>query len=371
MDSGQSLFECYLCHTPLVGDARTKEHIVLNALGGRYHSYDLICRGCNAKMGHSIDAELAKQLTPVANLLGLERKRGRARNVIVAREDGEEFVREPGGRLHPSRTMVATHIQGSRLHYEARGAPRKIRQALRKLQKKYPSIDVADALEQVEDQVTYVREPLTFTLNQLGGDEALRAVAKTAANFAVWKGRVRTPSCASFISGAEAQNGFAWWWVGPDPLVRRPPRGVLNAIVLVGGEGVVRAYVELLHAFRFGVLVQETYDGPDFVQSLARDALTGFEVDLDPNAFEWEVSEYPPAEAVREHLLTVIREAEVTSFERTLADIVDHAFARARETSGPDANADDLRSSFWKELEPLLVGLASGSRHPERGSLDE
>jgi len=267
--------------------------------------------------------------------------------------------------------MVSTHVEGSTLRFEARGAPRKIRQALRKLEKRYPTIDIADALDQVEDQVTYVREPLTFTLNQLGGDEALRAVAKTAANFAVWKGRVRTPACASFISGEETQNDFAWWWVGPDPFVFRPPRGVLNAIVLVGGEGVVRAYVELLHAFRFGVLLQETYDGPGFVQVLARDTMAGSEVDLDANAFEWEVSEYPPAEDVREHLLTVIREAEVTSLERTLADIIDHAFARALETSGPDANTEDLRSFFWEEFEPLLVGLVSGSRHPEHDSSDE
>ena len=113
--------DCYLCLSPLTGEARSEEHIIPNALGGRCSSYDLLCRDCNNSTGQRIDAELASQLLPVANLLGIKRERGKVPNVIVKRESGEELVRDSSGNMRPRRTSVASRLEGSTLRFEASG----------------------------------------------------------------------------------------------------------------------------------------------------------------------------------------------------------------------------------------------------------
>ena len=60
---------CVLCEAPLVGDARTREHVIPASLGGRRRTVKALCRECNSTTGHSWDAELERQLRPAALLV--------------------------------------------------------------------------------------------------------------------------------------------------------------------------------------------------------------------------------------------------------------------------------------------------------------
>ena len=60
---------CVLCETPLVGDARTREHVLPASLGGKQRTVKALCRECNSTTGHSWDAELERQLRPAALLV--------------------------------------------------------------------------------------------------------------------------------------------------------------------------------------------------------------------------------------------------------------------------------------------------------------
>jgi hypothetical protein len=362
--------KCYLCGARLVGEARTKEHVILNALGGRHYSYDLICQACNSGTGHLIDAELANQLRAVTNLLGVQRNRGKTQNVIVRRDSGEELIREPSGRMHPRRTSASSRLEGRTLQFEASGAPREVRRHLRKLKKKYPTIDIADALEKMKDQVSYTSERLTFYLDQLGGPTALRAVAKIAANFAVWREHVGTPSSALFISGKTQENDVAWWWSGADPIVERPSDAVLNVVSLVGGEGRIRAYVELLHAFRFGVLVDESYTGPYFTEVLARDVMTGLKIDLEWDPTKWKIDDLPELEDFRERMVLLGRVAEAASLERTVGEIANRG-SRTLQEYRPNATSEDAAQMMWKEMEPLVLALLRTSRVTDSEAPDD
>lgn len=354
--------DCYLCLRPLTGEDRSEEHIIPNALGGRCSSYDLLCRDCNNSTGRGIDAELASQVLPVANLLGIKRERGEVPNVVVKRENGEELVRDSRGNMRPRRTSVASRLEGSTLRFEARGGPREVRQALRKLKKRYPTIDISDALDKIQAQISYTRESLEFSLDQLGGPTALRAVAKIAANFAVWRQHVVVPSCAPFVSGETQKNDVAWWWSGADPIVERPSDTVLNVVGLVGGEGRIRAYVELLHAFRFGVVVHEPYTGPSFTEVLARDVMTGSWIDVEWDPAKWKIDDLPPAEDFPGRMDAIVRVAQVAAHERSIREIVERAFARTLQERGPDATTEDLRPILWEEMESFVLAQIRASR---------
>jgi len=311
---------------------------------------------------------LSKQLLPCANLLGFDRDRKQTPNVIVERETGENAIRDRLGNMRPLRPSVSAHLDGSTLHVEAQaGTVSEIMKELRRLQKKHPKLDLSGVRDQIETTITPVVESTTFRIDDLGGDEALRAVAKIAANFAVWKGHLDQPACASFISGATKRNETVWWWAGDDPLVLRPEKAILNVVGLSGADGAVLAYVELLHAFRFGVAVEHGYDGPDFSDVLARDVMTGEELDLRWDASNWEVTEVPPADPILERLAELMRVAEKASHDRALSEAINRAFERTWREHGEEATGEQLRPILLEELQPLLIArIRAANTKPEQ-----
>lgn len=62
---------CYICGDEITDKNCTDEHIILNALGGHLHSYTVICKGCNTKMGETADAKLAEDLSFYTDFLGV------------------------------------------------------------------------------------------------------------------------------------------------------------------------------------------------------------------------------------------------------------------------------------------------------------
>ena len=57
---------CVLCGTFLVGEARTREHVIPASLGGKRRTSKALCRQCNSTTGHSWDAVLEQQLRAAA-----------------------------------------------------------------------------------------------------------------------------------------------------------------------------------------------------------------------------------------------------------------------------------------------------------------
>ena len=60
---------CVLCEAPLVGEARSLEHVIPASLGGKRRTSKALCRQCNSTTGHEWDAELEGQLRPASLLV--------------------------------------------------------------------------------------------------------------------------------------------------------------------------------------------------------------------------------------------------------------------------------------------------------------
>lgn len=67
---------CYMCPVELTEENSSKEHIILNAMGGRLKPKDLLCKTCNSKIGHDADSELAKQFEFLSAYLQVKRDSG-------------------------------------------------------------------------------------------------------------------------------------------------------------------------------------------------------------------------------------------------------------------------------------------------------
>lgn len=70
-------YYCYIFGKEITAENRTDEHIILNAIGGHLHSYTIICKDCNTRMGESADAKLAEDLSFFTDMLKVRKNRQR------------------------------------------------------------------------------------------------------------------------------------------------------------------------------------------------------------------------------------------------------------------------------------------------------
>lgn len=92
---------CVLCKTQL-SESEKPEHILLDALGGRKTTRDVLCSICNNKMGAGPDKDLAESvasLRTIANLKSGSRKK--APSLLVKPESGEAYELSPEGTPTP------------------------------------------------------------------------------------------------------------------------------------------------------------------------------------------------------------------------------------------------------------------------------
>ncbi|MGK7940736.1 MAG: HNH endonuclease [Crocosphaera sp.] len=92
--------KCYVCEKEITEENQYNEHIIVNAIGGKLKSKNLICSNYSPDFD-SIDTELAKQLNLITCHLDVKRERGNKKipkttATIVA--TGEEIFIEPGGK---------------------------------------------------------------------------------------------------------------------------------------------------------------------------------------------------------------------------------------------------------------------------------
>ena len=87
---------CYLCGEMLTSENESEEHIILNALGGRYKSKKLLCKNCNNKSGTYWDAILANQYHFFTSVLELDLERGKTLALKMKEENGVEYILKNG-----------------------------------------------------------------------------------------------------------------------------------------------------------------------------------------------------------------------------------------------------------------------------------
>ncbi|MCK2053802.1 HNH endonuclease [Methylobacterium sp. 37f] len=93
--------KCIFCDTTL--DRSTKpEHVLLNALGGRKTTTQVICSECNNQFGNGIDKALSAQVEVIRNMLQMKSGTGKAAPMLRKVQAGSEIVNMYGdGMIEP------------------------------------------------------------------------------------------------------------------------------------------------------------------------------------------------------------------------------------------------------------------------------
>ena len=92
--------KCISCLTDIASKT-SPEHVLLNALGGKFKSYNQICNDCNNRTSDT-DRALAQSVEVLRNLGDLQTERGTAPKIQnVVAEDGNRYDLLPGNRIVP------------------------------------------------------------------------------------------------------------------------------------------------------------------------------------------------------------------------------------------------------------------------------
>jgi len=276
---------CYVCGVEISKDNWTLEHILLNSIGGRLKSRDLICRDCNSSFGHEIDNILAEQLKIFANQLYISREDGEEPpHVYGTAKGGERISLDPGGK--PIRVKPEINVDAGekevRVQIKARNVS-EARKILNGLKRKYPNLDVEEVLKQAIPQSEYLREIVVLGM-QFGGDEAFRSVTKSAINFFILHGGEPRwiEHLLPYITKGDQKNVVWFFYDHNEEFNGKSTEQVVHGLVLRGDptERVLWCYVELFNAVRYVVLLNDDYDGSPMAEQYIFDVLQASDVEL-------------------------------------------------------------------------------------------
>lgn len=179
---GENMSNCYICGVELNDKNESGEHIILNALGGRYKSKKLLCKNCNNSIGSDCDAALANQYHFLTNMLELDLERGKPRAVTMESDDGLEYKIKSGESpelAHPIVEIEKTDSGNKEISIIARNKY-ELKKILENLKEKRFEIDIEKSLGSAvckKEPFPQLRKRLIF-----GGIKSFPAILKMAVN---------------------------------------------------------------------------------------------------------------------------------------------------------------------------------------------
>lgn len=275
--------KCYVCNSLLTEANKTVEHIILNAIGGRLKSAQLMCAGCNGKLGSSCDAVLAKQLQFIAGYLQVKRERGDIPTTKGAvAKDGTLYNLVDG--ITPTIAKPKFEITdvegGKKYHIQVRNDD-ELKQQLSRVKKIYPHFDVEEGIKHAKQHNGPLNEPLQIT-QDVGGSEVFRSVAKTACNFYTLHDgdRSHIVDVVDFLLG-ERDNEFVCHFYPTNEIYHQERDEVLHLLHLQGNRdtGLVYCVVEFFSLNTYLVILSRNYTGPALSETYAYDVVNARTVD--------------------------------------------------------------------------------------------
>ena len=269
--------KCYNCEEELTKENRSNEHIILNACGGKLSSEDLLCKTCNNNFGSTYDAMLARQTSILSNLLHINRDRSNPPAIKgKVSSTGEDIFIPFDGELRKAKPIIIDRREGDqvRLTIEARDM-KEFKQIAKGLKKKYPGLPLEDLIQSAKHYQGYLNDSVVLGEN-IGGDDAFKAVTKAAVNYFIHKGGYRNyivhllPYLRNQVIIDVARLHFI-----PLSIYKFEEKEVSHIIKLIGNpdEAILYCYIEYFNAQTYIVWLSKNYDGPAIDETYIYDVI--------------------------------------------------------------------------------------------------
>jgi hypothetical protein len=268
---------CYKCENELNELNSSDEHIILNACGGKLSSKDLLCKICNNEFGSTSDAALARQTKVLSHLLQVKRDRNKTPDIRgKSTTTGEGIVITKKGDIRKAKPTINIQQTGDQILLNVNANNwKEVSQIVVGLKRKYPNFPEKDFYKAAKEQKGYLNDSVSFE-EQVGGDEAFRAVTKAAVSFYIFKGGDRKiiKHLLPYLTG-EIQLTAAILHFLPLSIYDFDEDEVSHIIKLFGNpqEKILYCYIEYFNAQCYLVKLNDAYDGPPIDETYIYDVV--------------------------------------------------------------------------------------------------
>lgn len=268
---------CYLCLEELSKNNSSREHILLNAIGGRLKSDKLLCKDCNSKFGHEADTELARQLLFLSSYLNIKREKGSNPIIKGAKsKDGKTYNLINGFTPVLSKPTIESKTKEGITNYtiNARNEQDLINM-LKRIQKKEPKFDIELAKKNAIRREEYLSEPISVDLN-IGGDLAFKSLVKIAVNYYIFSRNEKDEvnHLFNYLKGLEELK-IGKHYYPENSIYIQEEKEVIHLIHLVGDKNrnLLYAFIELFSSYSFIILLSTEYQGKEFASTYCYDVI--------------------------------------------------------------------------------------------------
>lgn len=286
---------CYLCHKILNPQNESKEHILLNSIGGRLKSKKLLCKFCNSKFGHVADSELANQLAFLSSFLQIKREKGNNPKINGAKnKDGVEYNILDGNKPVLAKPKFEQINENGEIKYSitARNEKESLK-ILKSLKKKHPELDLDHAIQNMQFKEEYLDQPLIHNIT-IGGDLAFKSIVKTAVNY-----YLHTQNEVEYIEHlfpylrSELELKIANHFYPKKVIYKKEPNEIIHLIHIYGNKHSQQlyCYIEFFSTYSFLVLLSDKYQGNNISTTYCYDLLKNEELSKSVNLKSVNLSE--------------------------------------------------------------------------------
>lgn len=357
---------CYLCNEIISSDKEHSEHIILNALGGRLKSKDILCLDCEKKYIDAHDRKLANQLQQFSTLFSVQRDRGENQPIKNLKgEDGKEYLLDKDLKPKIQKYQQPSSIVDSEGNIKITLTGRNyddIKNQLKQLKSKYPELDVGVWMNKVKDQgISSHPSPVLktgFSLNHTDPN-ILKAVVKVICEYIVHstKDYDLVKELVPYLKGEKENIQERCWFYIPPTAEQVTNQDICHIIQYEQkADGTVYGWVQFFSAFSFIILVTKnsncaiekncyTYD---LIQSSVKEDIN-FSIPL-----KEELTEEESLNRFKARLSWLVKKADTYQFyKNSLETLFDSIF-----TKKPLSDSLKLQYKTFDQFRSAMIRLA-------------
>ncbi len=279
------------------------EHLIAEKIGGKLHSKNLICRGCNSELGTKLDENLRKRFEIINFWLNFEESNKKRKNLDVELEEKDYIFTNEGPKLkHP----IFRKINGKNIPIIFRTREEGIKY-YENLKKKNPNLDKKEKIDSLKANI---KEGQFYFKKKIKKEDKFiwRACGKIVYEFLCLIRTNYQPSNKKFIDfvmGKLNPEEFPLCisFLDFEPLEKDKDK--IYHIILVGGrdnENIIIGYLELFDSLKVLMLIDEDYKGESFIKGYYHDLMENDNhnyfnplesIPLDKKTIEMMVKNYP------------------------------------------------------------------------------
>lgn len=340
--------KCYICTKEILQNETYNEHIILNALGGKLKSKDLICSGCAPKFD-SIDAVLAKQLNFISNMLNIKRDRGNPQPIKASIVDsGQEIYIKPDGEIILTKTIIEETDRDMNIRANTE---RQLRDTLKGKKRSYPQINVERLISEAVRESKSVGRVEFQQL--IGGLDCFRSVCKMAINFYIYKGGNRNNiiHLIDYIKQEKEQNCTKPFSFEETELTQFLQQDKIIHTLIIKGEPkekILYAFIEFFSTISFVVLLNEEYTGSEVSESYFFDVLERQEMSKEEVGFDINLEKLQIEEILQGNTSLIV-------YEEKIKKLVDFSTMKQKFDKLSNLNETSIENitKIYPENEPI------------------